>query len=103
MPIMTKMARTPRAIQVMGLMAGAVGCSVGGTVGCTVGGTVVGDAARRVRVKPLSRPQAWQMPPRSPDSGTPIMQTVYTHHMEAPEIDPQVRQGEGRSPLLTGL
>ena len=74
-----------------------------GAVGCTVGGTVVGDAARRVRVKPLSRPQTWQMPPRSPDSGTPIMQTVYTHHMEAPEIDPQVRQGEGRSPLLTGL
>ena len=102
MPIMTKMVRTLAAIQVMGLMAGAVGCSVGGTVGCTVGGTVVGDAARRTRVKPLSRPQARQMPPRSPDS-VPLLCRIYTHHMEAPEIDPQTRRGEGRSPLLTGL
>ena len=74
-----------------------------GAVGCTVGGTVVGDAARRVRVKPLSRSQSKLMPPRPHDSGTPTMQKVYTHQMEAPEIDPQVRQGEGRSPLLTGL
>ena len=45
---MTNMARTTRTISVMRLLAGAVGC--------TVAGTVVGGAARRVRVKPLSRP-----------------------------------------------
>ena len=72
-------------------------------VGCKVEGPVVGDAARRVRVKPLSRPQTKLMPPCPPDSGTPTVQTVYTHHMEAPEIDPQVRWGEGSSPVLRGL
>ena len=48
MLIMTKTARTTRTILVMWLLAGAVGC--------TVVGTVVGGTARRVRVKPLSRP-----------------------------------------------
>ena len=76
---------------------------MGGAVGCTVGGTVVGDAARRIRVKPLSRPQTKLMPLRPHDSGTPTLQTVYIHHMEAPEIDPQVRWGEGSSPVLRGL
>ena len=52
-------------------------------VGCKVEGPVVGDAARRVRVKPLSRPQTKLMPPCPPDSGTPTVQTVYIHHMEA--------------------
>ena len=60
MLIMMKTARTTRTILVMWLLAGAVGC--------TVVGTVVGGVARRVRVKPLSRPQTRQMPPRSPDS-----------------------------------
>ena len=72
-------------------------------VGCTVEGPVVGDATRSVRVKPLSRPQTKLMPPRPPDSGTPTLQTVYTYLMEAPEIDPQVRWGEGSSPVLRGL
>ena len=72
-------------------------------VGCKVEGPVVGDAARRVRVKPLSRPQTKLMPPCPPDSGTPTVQAVYTHRMETPEIDPQARRGEGRSPVLTGL
>ena len=72
-------------------------------MGCIVEGPVVSDAARRVRVKPLSRPQIQQMPAHPPDPGTPTVQTVYTHHMEAPEIDPQARRGEGRSPVLTGL
>ena len=76
---------------------------MGGAVGCTVGGTVVGDAARRVRVKPLSRPQIQQMPAHPPDPGTPTVQTVYTHHMEIPEIGPQARWREGRRPVLTGL
>ena len=71
-------------------------------MGCIVEGPVVGDAARRVRVKPLSRPQIQHMPARPPDPGTPTVQRVYTHHMEAPEIDPQVRWGDGRSPLLHG-
>ena len=57
---MTKMARTTRTILVMRLLAGSVGC--------TVVGTVVGDAEKRIRVKPLSRPQTQQMPPRPPDS-----------------------------------
>ena len=60
MPIMTKLVRTPVTIQMKGWLVGAMGC--------TVVGTVVGGAARRVRVKPLSRPQTRQMPPRSPDS-----------------------------------
>ena len=64
---------------------------------------MVGDAARRVRVKPLSRPQIQQMPAHPPDPGTPTVQTVYTHHMEAPVIGPQARWGEGRSPVLMGL
>ena len=38
-------------------------CLLAVAVGCTVGGPVVGDAARRMRVKPLSRPQTQQMPP----------------------------------------
>ena len=75
MPIMTKMVRTLAAIQVMGLMPGAVGC--------TVGETVVSDAARRVRVKPLSRPQTQQMPPR-PRLSISTVQTAGTDHMEAP-------------------
>ena len=92
---MMKLVRTTGRIQGLDLM--------GGAMGCTVGGPVVGDAARRVRVKPWSRPQARQMPPHPPDSGTPIVQTVYTHHMETPERGPQARWGEGRSPVLTGL
>ena len=60
MPIMTKLVRTPVVIQLMWLLAGAVGC--------TVEGPVVSDAARRVRVKPLSRPQTRHMPPHPPDS-----------------------------------
>ena len=38
-----------------------------------------------------------------PSLSTPTVQTACTHHMEAPVIDPQVRWGEGRSPILTGL
>ena len=72
-------------------------------MGCMIEGPVVGDAARRIRVKPLSRPQTKLMLPCPPDSGTPTVQTVYIHHMEAPEIDPQVRWGEGSSPVLRGL
>ena len=72
-------------------------------MGCKVEGPMVGDAARRIRVKPLSRPQIQHMPARPPDPGTPTVQRVYTHHMEAPEIDPQVRWGEGSSPVLRGL
>ena len=72
-------------------------------MGCMVEGPVVGDAARRIRVKPLSRPQVRQMPPHPPDSGTLIVKTVYTHHMETPEIGPQARWREGRRPVLTGL
>ena len=72
-------------------------------MGCMVEGPVVGDAARRIRVKPLSRPQTKLMPPCPPDSGTPTVQTVYTHHMEIPEIGPQARWREGRRPVLTGL
>lgn len=60
MLVMMKTARTTKMISVMWLLVAAVGC--------TVVGTVVGGAARRVRVKPLSRPQAQQMPPRPPDS-----------------------------------
>ena len=60
MPIMTKLVRTPVVIQVKCLMAQAVGC--------TVEAPVVSDAARRVRVKPLSRPQTRQMPPHLSDS-----------------------------------
>ena len=56
--LMTKMVR--RTISVMWLLAGAVGC--------TVEAPVVSDAARRVRVKPLSRLQTRQMPPHPPDS-----------------------------------
>ena len=60
MPIMTKLVRTPVVIQLMWLLAVAVGC--------TVEAPVVSDAAKRVRVKPLSRPQTRQMPPCPPDS-----------------------------------
>ena len=60
MPIMTKLVTSTGRIQVICLMAVAVDF--------TVWGPMVGDAAKRVRVKPLSRPQTWQMPPRSPDS-----------------------------------
>ena len=91
--LMTKMVR--RTISVMWLLAGAVGC--------TVEAPVLSDAARRVGVKPLSRPQIQHMSARPPDPGTPTVQRVYTHHMEAPEIDPQVRWGEGRSPVFMGL
>ena len=48
MPIMTKLVRTPVTIQMKGWLVGAMGC--------TVVGTVVSCTARRVRVKPLSRP-----------------------------------------------
>ena len=58
--VMMKLVRTTGRIQGLDLMAVAVDC--------TVGGPVVGDAARRVRVKPLSRPQTRQMPPHPPDS-----------------------------------
>ena len=61
---MMKLVRTTGRIQVMCLMAAAMGCRVEGPV--------VGDAARRIRVKPLSRPQTWQMPPCPPDS-VPLM------------------------------
>ena len=57
---MMKLVRTTGRIQVMCLMAAAMGCRVEGPV--------VGDAARRIRVKPLSRTQARQMLPHSPDS-----------------------------------
>ena len=57
---MMKLVRTMGRIQDLDLMAVAMDC--------TVGGPVVGDAARRVRVKPLSRPQTRQMPPHPPDS-----------------------------------
>ena len=56
--IMPKLAATPAVIPVVRLMAVAMGW--------TAEGTVVGDAARRVRVTPLSRPQTWQMPPQPP-------------------------------------
>ena len=47
-----------RRIQALDLMAVAMGCKVEGPM--------VGDAARRIRVKPLSRPQTQQMPPQPP-------------------------------------
>ena len=58
--VMVKLVRTTGRIQVMCLMARALGC--------TVEGPMVSDAARRVRVKPLYTPQTQQMPPRPPDS-----------------------------------
>ena len=60
MPIMTKLVTSTGRIQVICLMAVAVDF--------TVWGPMVGDAAKRVRVKPLSRPQTRQMPPHPPDS-----------------------------------
>ena len=48
MPIMTKLVTSTGRIQVICLMAVAVDF--------TVWGPMVGDAAKRVRVKPLSRP-----------------------------------------------
>ena len=56
--VMMKLVRSTGRIQVMCLMAVAKDF--------TVGGPVVGDAARRIRVKPLSRPQTQQMPPQPP-------------------------------------
>ena len=53
--VMIKLVRSMGRIQVMCLMAVAVGR--------TVGGPVVGDAASRIRVRPLSRPQTRQMSP----------------------------------------
>ena len=52
---MMKLVRSMGRIQVMCLMAVAEDF--------TVGGPVVGDAARRIRVRPLSRPQMRQMSP----------------------------------------
>ena len=60
MLIMTKTARNSRTTSVMWFLVGPVGC--------TVARTVVGDAEKRVRVKPLSRPETRQMPPHPPDS-----------------------------------
>ena len=55
---MIKLVRSMGRIQVMCLLAVAEDF--------TVGGPVVGDAARRIRVKPSSRPQTQQMPPQPP-------------------------------------
>ena len=55
---MIKLVRSMGRIQVMCLLAVAEDF--------TVGGPVVGDAARRMRVKPSSRPQTRQMPPQTP-------------------------------------
>ena len=89
MLIMTKTARNSRTTSVMWFLVGPVGC--------TVARTVVGDAEKRVRVKPLSRLQSKLMPPHPHDSGTPTMQTVYTRQLEAPETDPQARWWGERS------
>ena len=70
MLVMMKTARTTKMISVMWLLVAAVGC--------TVVGTVVGGAARRVRVKPLSRPQTKLMPPHPPDS-VPLLCRQFTH------------------------
>ena len=82
MPIMTKLAGTQMAIPMVRLTAVAVGW--------TAEGPVVGDAARRVRVTPCPDPELGRRL-LAPRSGTPTVQTVYTHHMEAPVIDPQER------------
>ena len=92
---MMKLVRSAGRIQALDLMAVAMGCMVEGPM--------VGFVARRVRVKPLSRLQSKLMPPHPHDSGTPTMQKVYTHQMEAPETDPQARWGERRHPVLTGF
>ena len=81
---MTKMARTTRTISVMRLLAGSVGC--------TVVGTVVSDAEKRIRVKPLSRPQTRQMPPR------PLTQYPYC----ADSLHPSHGGPYDRSPGQTG-
>ena len=81
---MTKMARTTRTILVMRLLAGSVGC--------TVVGTVVGDAEKRIRVKPLSRPQTRQMPP------APLTQYPYC----ADSLYPSHGGPYDRSPGQTG-
>ena len=57
-------------IQALDLMAVAVGCKVEGPV--------VGDAARRVRVKPFSRPQTKLMPPH-PLTQVPLLCRQFTH------------------------
>ena len=57
---MMKLVRSAGRIQALDLMAVAMGCMVEGPM--------VGFVARRVRVKPLSRTQARQMLPHSPDS-----------------------------------
>ena len=70
--VMMKLVRTTGRIQGLDLM--------GGAMGCTVGGPVVGDAARRVRVKPLSRPQTRQMPPRSLTQYPYCADSLYPSH-----------------------
>ena len=85
---MPKLAGIQTAIPVVRLMAVAVGW--------TAEGPVVGDAARRVRVTPCPDPKLSRCL-LAPRSGAPTVQTVYTHHMEAPVIDPQVRWGNGRA------
>ena len=47
-------------------------------MGCMVEGPVVGDAARRVRVKPFSRPQTKLMPPH-PLTQVPLLCRQFTH------------------------
>ncbi|KAM7240632.1 hypothetical protein CapIbe_008538 [Capra ibex] len=58
-------------IQALDLMAVAVGCMVEGPM--------VGDAARRVRVKPLSRSQSKLMPPRPHDSDALCLSYNFTN------------------------
>ena len=53
---MMKLVRSMRRIRALDLTPVAVGW--------TVEGPMVGDDARRVRVKPLSRPQTKLMPPQ---------------------------------------
>ena len=84
---MMKLVRSAGRIQALDLMAVAMGFMVEGPM--------VGFVARRVRVKPLSRLQSKLMPPHPHDSGTPTMQTVYTHQMEAPETELRRDGGEG--------
>ena len=64
-------------------------CLMAGAEDWPVGGPVVGDAARRVRVKPLSRPETRQMPPHPPDPGTPTAPPT----RGGPVTGPQARWG----------
>ena len=94
MPIMTKLVRTPVTIQMKGWLAGAMGC--------TVVGTVVSDAEKRIRVKPLSRPQTRQMPPRPLTQYPYCADSLHPSH-GGPCDRSSGEMGEGRSPVFTRL